>query len=339
LPPRIPDDEEIELTTTRSSTWRQRFKVHPAADVFPMMTDVELDALAEDIKANGLRQKVVFSPGVDHQDGQMIDSRNRIAAMERAGIEFHPCTHGVDYDGDPISFIVSANLKRRHMTKEQIADVIVALAKIKAAEKPGQAGPVSGGRGKRNPVKAKAVEINKALPKEDQVSERTIKRSIAKAEGRPKKPTCPKCHGSGTITGKKTGTTVDCDCRRGEAGADVVPLPKSKKKSKPTPRSIVKDVLLRMSTAASKDAFAALFKVESLIPTNDELWCLQNIGNWLRLARVKAQSYFPAKMRLTEACSILKLIDTLEPQSQNVLDEILAEVERLRAAQNGPVVH
>jgi hypothetical protein len=45
-----------------------------------------------------------------------------------------------------------------------------------------------GGRGKKNAVKAKAMEANAALPKEQQVSERTIKRSIAKSEGRTPTP-------------------------------------------------------------------------------------------------------------------------------------------------------
>jgi hypothetical protein len=35
-------------------TWRDQYKVHPAADVFPMMSDQELAELGEDIGANGL---------------------------------------------------------------------------------------------------------------------------------------------------------------------------------------------------------------------------------------------------------------------------------------------
>ena len=34
--------------------WRDKYKVHPAADVFPMMSDEELAELGEDIKKNGL---------------------------------------------------------------------------------------------------------------------------------------------------------------------------------------------------------------------------------------------------------------------------------------------
>jgi ParB-like chromosome segregation protein Spo0J len=33
--------------------------VHPYADAFPMMSDDALDALADDIKANGLRHPII----------------------------------------------------------------------------------------------------------------------------------------------------------------------------------------------------------------------------------------------------------------------------------------
>ena len=36
--------------------WREVLKVHPAADVFPMMGDDDLLALGRDIKKNGLLQ-------------------------------------------------------------------------------------------------------------------------------------------------------------------------------------------------------------------------------------------------------------------------------------------
>lgn len=40
--------------------WRDRYRVHPVASVFPMMTDAEIDVLAEDIHENGLLQPIVF---------------------------------------------------------------------------------------------------------------------------------------------------------------------------------------------------------------------------------------------------------------------------------------
>ena len=73
--------------------------------------------------------------------------------------------------------------RRRHLTKEEKADLIVAAHKAAMeAEKPGQGGPVStkGGRGKKSPLKAAVV----ADAKKAGISERTAKRSIAKSYGR-----------------------------------------------------------------------------------------------------------------------------------------------------------
>ncbi len=45
---------------------------HPVANIFPLMGEAELDALAEDIRANGLREPVWL-----HRDGRIVDGRNR----------------------------------------------------------------------------------------------------------------------------------------------------------------------------------------------------------------------------------------------------------------------
>jgi len=85
-------------------------KVHPVAELFPMMGKAELAALAEDIRKNGLRNPIVVQGGV------LIDGRNRLAACEIA--EVYPTR--VEYEGDsPVSYIISANLLRRNLDKGQ----------------------------------------------------------------------------------------------------------------------------------------------------------------------------------------------------------------------------
>lgn len=87
-------------------------KVHPVADLFPMLPDDELADLAADIKANGLQSPIVV------KDKVLIDGRNRLAACEMAGVE----PEYVEMNGsDPVAFILSANLARRHMSKGQRA--------------------------------------------------------------------------------------------------------------------------------------------------------------------------------------------------------------------------
>jgi hypothetical protein len=176
------------------SKWRDKYKVHPAADVFPMMDDAELAALGEDIKANGLRIPIWFQGIKGQRCSQkgvvLIAGRNRMEAMERIGMD-------TDYGAlnkrilphyqDATSFIISENIHRRHLTKAQRADLIVDA--IKAGEKLTQAESVSrGGRGKRNTVKQKAV----AEAKKVGISKGTVSRAIAKSEGRKPKPTRPK---------------------------------------------------------------------------------------------------------------------------------------------------
>ena len=182
--------------TQRTSTWRAKFRVHPFADKFPLMGDDELAALGADIVANGLKHPIVFwdtNKGTPEFQRFLIDGRNRLEAMERVGLGLD-LVRGKErrkfIDGDPVAAIMSFNVHRRHLSQQDRADAIVAwIATIEADNKPGQAGPVSelkGGRGKRNPIKEKALAINAELPKEQQVSERTIKRAIARATSKPK---------------------------------------------------------------------------------------------------------------------------------------------------------
>src|ERR1051325_719028 len=92
-------------------------EVHPAADLFPMMTDGELDQLAADIAKNGLQQPLVFL------GKRLLDGRNRALAISRisdkrrrdeiAG-EIRSGKKAIMYLTlhDPFSHVESANLHR-----------------------------------------------------------------------------------------------------------------------------------------------------------------------------------------------------------------------------------
>jgi ParB-like nuclease domain len=188
-------DKPSRNRTQAASRWRERYRVHPAADVFPMMSDEELQALGGDILANGLRSPILLLEDGADERFMVADGRNRLEAMERVGIcdaEHLKWNCEVTY-GDVFTRVISQNINRRHMTKRQIADALVALAKMKPKPKPrNDCGVSRGGRGKRNPVKAEALELNRALPSEAQVRERTIESAIARSDGREPKRYTPR---------------------------------------------------------------------------------------------------------------------------------------------------
>jgi hypothetical protein len=173
-----------------TSSWRNKFKVHPAADCFPMMSDEELRKLGEDIKANGLKNSIGFST----EDDLLLDGRNRLEAMERVGVPnpldgpSRDCFRQF-YSGDPVAHIIGLNIHRRHLTKQQIADILVADAlkgNLLTNDEVSK-----GGRGKVNKVKATVV----AQAKERGISKATVERALAKATPKPKpKPVSERGH-------------------------------------------------------------------------------------------------------------------------------------------------
>jgi DNA-binding CsgD family transcriptional regulator len=90
------------------------YETHPAADVFPLLSDVELTSLVQDIAEHGLRIPIVL------HEGRILDGRNRMRACLLARVE--PMT--AEFQGsDPVAYVVSLNLHRRHLDASQRAMV------------------------------------------------------------------------------------------------------------------------------------------------------------------------------------------------------------------------
>ena len=96
----------------------RRPPLHPACKIFPALGEAELNELADDISVNGLLNPIVLL------DGKLLDGRNRFAACKFAGID----PRFVEFDGDdPIAWVMSQNLIRRHLTASQRAVVALDL--------------------------------------------------------------------------------------------------------------------------------------------------------------------------------------------------------------------
>src|SRR5262249_26196256 len=109
-------------------------KVHPAAKLFDIMPDAELDELAADIAENGLQVPLVFIATEPDGENALLDGRNRLAAIaripdkkrrEEIRANINLGRDRVLYDGtDPYGYVISANWHRRQLTPEQRAKVI-----------------------------------------------------------------------------------------------------------------------------------------------------------------------------------------------------------------------
>lgn len=124
-------------------------EIHPAADLFPLMSDQELEGLTQDIRENGQREPVTF------WNGKLVDGRNRVNACKAIGIEADACE--LDPDTDPVKWVVSHNLHRRHLNASQKSQVALKLKKLLEPEaKERQKSGLK--KGKANPVPAKLPE-------------------------------------------------------------------------------------------------------------------------------------------------------------------------------------
>jgi hypothetical protein len=96
-------------------------KAHEYANLFPMLPDSELKTLADDIRENGLQTPITTL------DGLILDGRNRHRACEIAGVD---PTFEEYLGGDPLQFVISHNLHRRHLTESQRGMVAARLANL-----------------------------------------------------------------------------------------------------------------------------------------------------------------------------------------------------------------
>ena len=93
---------------------------HDVANLFPLMTGEEFEALKEDIRINGLNESIWI------YNGKIIDGRNRYRACK--AIDVIPKYK--EYSGKEenlIDFVISLNLHRRHLTTSQKACMAVDL--------------------------------------------------------------------------------------------------------------------------------------------------------------------------------------------------------------------
>ena len=96
------------------------FEVHPVAAMFPEFPPEEYANLRADIEANGVRFPVVVC------GRWLVDGRTRLRACRDLDLE--PPIQELDEGTDVVEWIVSANVRRRHLSTSQRAVLAAQLA-------------------------------------------------------------------------------------------------------------------------------------------------------------------------------------------------------------------
>jgi len=102
------------------------YPVHPVSELFPSMDAESFTALKADIAAHGQSEPIVL------WKKQLIDGRHRLKACNELGIK--PIVVDISNSDDPLVYVLSHNLHRRHLTESQRAMVAAKIATLKHGE-------------------------------------------------------------------------------------------------------------------------------------------------------------------------------------------------------------
>jgi ParB-like chromosome segregation protein Spo0J len=140
----------VNLSTATAAlsqvNWRDHLAIHPAAELFPPISETELKELAEDIKLRGLQNPVVIWKSSEKEgDELLLDGRNRLDALTLAGLltldqDGRLCLRQADgasqeipkslqVCADPYALAISLNIHRRHLTTAQRREITAEVLK------------------------------------------------------------------------------------------------------------------------------------------------------------------------------------------------------------------
>lgn len=179
-------------------------KAHRLAKYFPILEGEEFDLLVEDIEKNGQLEPIVTV------NGEILDGVNRYRACQQLGIDVIV----EEYTGDdPLGYVVSINIRRRHMDENQRSMLSVEMlpeyekeAKQRQGRKIDLTSAPDGAE-----VSQKDHRAVDDAAKQFGVSPRRVQRAKRVKEKRPEKV-------DDIIAGKETIAAIDAEISIEEAG-------------------------------------------------------------------------------------------------------------------------
>ncbi len=259
------------------------YDLHPLCTLFPRMSGAEFSALVEDIRANGLRTPITL------HDGLILDGGNRYRACIEAGIE----PTFAQFDGASlVGFVLSANLRRRHMTAGQQAAIVASAQDWAKAQS-------HGGNRKSDQVDTCPLETIAGRAAASGVSTKTQQRAdkVAKAD-----PELAKAVGHGDVPLTDAVAQVE---------GKLEPAPK------PKPKLLTEEKSTKILAASEKAKAAAEKAKAEMEAANAECERLREAAEML--AKDSSET-------LADNESMAKIFE-----SDDKLAAAMAEIKRLRA--------
>lgn len=152
------------------------YPMHKLAEVVPPMTEEEYSELKADIKAHGLREPITLC------EGKILDGKHRYRACRELGVEVK--TRPLPKNGTPLEYIISENVKRRHLTTGQRAALALELRPLverELAESETHRKSGAGGS-RRGPALKVAAEYVRVHPSAVETYARVVKEAPDLAE-------------------------------------------------------------------------------------------------------------------------------------------------------------
>jgi len=175
-------------------------KAHRLASYFPIMEGEKFDKFVEDIKKNGQLEPIITF------DNQILDGLNRYKACQQLGIE----PKFTEYKGkDPLHYVVSVNVHRRHMSVSQLAMVATEMLpefeeEAESRRKEKRAETISGALGPQERVEAD--RSSEQVAQEFGISGKSVRRAKRVKEQAPEKV-------EAIVQGRENIRSVDTELR------------------------------------------------------------------------------------------------------------------------------
>jgi hypothetical protein len=120
--------------------WRDQLQIHRACELLPPLPRGELIALGEDIKVNRLQERAKVMREADKF--VLLDGSSRLDAIEAVGLPIKVFVDGslnksffeIVEARDPVAFVISANIYRRHLSGQDKERLIADLIKLGPAK-------------------------------------------------------------------------------------------------------------------------------------------------------------------------------------------------------------